>query len=182
MSNKIFNVSGWVLLLGMVALWIGFGYTDWQVLLLPAAYLCFSVGDGRIKRLKLLSVSQITMLVFSFIISVAIAVGLIQLANYLIHDVFHLQGILKMLSEWLAVILSLIPGVIAFGSVANRIEDSLKEKYNDSHIKASEYDDLEMEANEMLKSLTKMQTIKALRKRHGLSLVDAKNIVDSVKW
>ncbi|UOQ92746.1 disulfide bond formation protein DsbD [Halobacillus shinanisalinarum] len=181
MGKRSFNVSGWILLLGMVVLWIRFGYTDWQLLLLPATYLCFSIGNGKVKKLKSLSVSQIIILVSSFIISVAIAFGLIQLANYLIYDVFHLQGILKTLSEWLAVILSLFPAVIVFSSVINKIDDSLKEKYNDSHTKTSECDGLKMEVNKMLKSMTEMQTFKALRKRYGLSLVDAKNIVDSVK-
>lgn len=181
MNKKIFNVIGWILLLGMVALWIGFGYSDWNLVLLPAAYLCFSINNGNLKKLKRLTLSQIMLVVFAFIVSVAIAFGLIQLANYLIHDVFHLQGTIETLSEWLAVILSLFPTIIAFSSVINKIDDSLKEKYNDSHTKTSEYDGLKMEANKMLKSMTKMHTIKALRKRYGLSLVDAKNIVDSVK-
>lgn len=181
MDKKFFNVSGWVLLLGMFVLWIRFGYTDLQLLLLPAIYLCFSIGDGKIKKLKWLSVSQIMMVVFSLIISVAIAFGLIQLARYLIYDVFHLQGTLKTLGEWLAVILSLFPAVIAFRSVINRIDDSLKGKYNDSHSMTSKYDGFKMEANEMLNSKTKMQTIKALREKYGLSLEDAKNIVDSIK-
>lgn len=177
MNIKFFNLTGWILIWGMVALWVWYGYTDWQLVLLSAAFLCFSLGNGKIKKLKRLSVSQIMLVVFSFIVSVAIVFGLIQLANYLIHDVFHLQGALKTVVEWIAVILSLFPVVIAFSSVINRIDDSL----NDSFARTSEYDDLKVEANEMMKSMTEIQMIKTLRERYGLSLVDAKNIVKSIK-
>ncbi|SFE35428.1 hypothetical protein [Alteribacillus iranensis] len=47
--------------------------------------------------------------------------------------------------------------------------------------KTGEYDDMKNEAKEILKSSTEVKTVKSLRKRYGLSLIDAKEIVDSVK-
>lgn len=47
--------------------------------------------------------------------------------------------------------------------------------------KADAYDALRSEVKEMLKTSTEMQTIKTLRADKGLSLVDAKKVVDSVK-
>ena len=181
MNTRFFNVSGWVLLLGIVALWLRYGYTDWQLVLLPVAFLCFSIGNGKIKKMKWLSLSQITLLIVSFIIAVAIGFGLIQHANYLINDVFHLQGAFKTISVWAAVIISLFLAVTPFSSIINKVDDNLKKKYSDSFKYDSKYDGLKMEANKMLNSMTKMQTIKVLRERYGLSLVDAKKIVDSVK-
>lgn len=36
-----FNIIGWILLLGMGASWIGFGYSSWYLLLLPLTNICF---------------------------------------------------------------------------------------------------------------------------------------------
>lgn len=47
--------------------------------------------------------------------------------------------------------------------------------------KTGEYDDLKSKAKEILKSSTEVKTVKSLREQYGLSLIDAKKIVDSVK-
>lgn len=47
--------------------------------------------------------------------------------------------------------------------------------------KTGEYDDMKNEAKEILKSSTEVKTVKSLREKYGLSLIDAKKIVDSVK-
>ncbi|WP_373894056.1 hypothetical protein [Virgibacillus sp. CBA3643] len=184
MNKKVFNIIGWILLLGIIAWWFGIGYTDWNLLLLPAAYICFSISNGSIKnlkRVKMLSVSQVTIIVFTFIISIAVVFGLIQLAGYLIDNIFDLHGWIKTLFEYLAIILSLFPGVFLLASVMNKIDDRLNVNYIDSPEKTSAHDDLKTEASDMLKTMTEVQTIKSLRQRYSLSLIDAKNIVDSTK-
>ncbi|WP_018934450.1 hypothetical protein [Gracilibacillus lacisalsi] len=35
MNRKTFNIIGWILLLGMGASWIAFGYSSWYLLLTP---------------------------------------------------------------------------------------------------------------------------------------------------
>jgi len=47
--------------------------------------------------------------------------------------------------------------------------------------KTGEYDSMKSEAKETLKNSTEVETVKSLRERYGLSMVDAKKIVDSVK-
>lgn len=47
--------------------------------------------------------------------------------------------------------------------------------------KTGEYDDMKNEAKEILKSSTEVKTVKSLREKYGLSLMNAKKIVDSVK-
>ena len=47
--------------------------------------------------------------------------------------------------------------------------------------KTGEYDDMKNEAKEIVKSSTEVKTVKSLREKYGLSLIDAKKIVDSVK-
>lgn len=47
--------------------------------------------------------------------------------------------------------------------------------------KTGEYSDMQNEAKETLKSSTEVKTVKSLREKYGLSLLDAKKIVDSVK-
>ncbi|WP_240378007.1 hypothetical protein [Bacillus piscicola] len=47
--------------------------------------------------------------------------------------------------------------------------------------KTGEYDNMKKEAQETLKSSTEVKTVKSLREKYGLSLLEAKEIVDSVK-
>uniref|UniRef100_UPI0013D1BDBF disulfide bond formation protein DsbD n=1 Tax=Gracilibacillus saliphilus TaxID=543890 RepID=UPI0013D1BDBF len=120
MNRKTFNIIGWILLLGMGALWIGFGYSSWYLLLTLMAYFSFAINDGSIKKfgkIKQMSLLQVILILFAFIVSVSIVFGLIQLANYLINDIFHLTGGIKILSEIIAVVLSLYPAKFTFGTV-----------------------------------------------------------------
>lgn len=131
MNKKVFNIFGWVLLIGLGGSWIWFGYLDIYLLWLPVTYLCFAISDGRIKRLKKmkkLSVSQYLQLVFSFILFVMVAYVLIQLANYLIRDILHLHGSLKTFSQIIAVILVLYPVKFMFGSIIYKVNEELNSK------------------------------------------------------
>lgn len=47
--------------------------------------------------------------------------------------------------------------------------------------KTGQYRDMKNEAKEILKSSTEVKTVKSLREKYGLSLIDAKKIVDLVK-
>ncbi|WP_373893174.1 hypothetical protein ACUL41_06675 [Virgibacillus natechei] len=47
--------------------------------------------------------------------------------------------------------------------------------------KTGEFDDMKSEAKEILETSTEVKTVKALREKYGLSLIDAKRIVDSVR-
>jgi len=47
--------------------------------------------------------------------------------------------------------------------------------------KTGEYGDMKNEARKILKSSTEVKTVKSLREKYGLSLMEAKKIVDSVK-
>ncbi|PIC77551.1 disulfide bond formation protein DsbD [Sporosarcina sp. P19] len=124
MNKKIFNTIGWILLLGIGVSWIAFGYTDWYLLLVPLTYMCFSISDGSIskmKNIKKIKVSQIVFILLAFIVAVGIVFGLIQLANYLINDRLGLTGWVKTLSQFIAIIFSLIPIQFAFGSVIYKV-------------------------------------------------------------
>lgn len=129
--KRLFNLIGWILLLGMLASWIRFGFLDFYLIALPATYVCFSISNGRIKRLKKIkgiSIQQVILILFAFIASVGIVFGLIQLANYLINDLFQLTGWVKTLSQWTAVILSLYPVKFTFAYVVYKINNDLNAK------------------------------------------------------
>lgn len=117
MNKRVFNIIGWILLLGIVTSWIRLGYLELYLILLPAAYVCFAINDNSIKKIKKVSILQAVLILFAFIASVGIVFGLIQLANYLINDKLHLTGWMKTLSQFIAVILSLYPIKFAFSSV-----------------------------------------------------------------
>ncbi|WP_240377967.1 disulfide bond formation protein DsbD [Bacillus piscicola] len=109
--------------------WIWIGYSSWYLLSLPMAYISFSINDGSIKKLgkiKQISILQAILILFAFVVSVAIVFGLIQLVNYLINDVFHLTGGIKTLSVIIAIILSLYPVKFIFGSVVYKVMDATR--------------------------------------------------------
>lgn len=129
MSKKTFNIIGWIILLGMGISWIWIGYSSWYLLLLPMAYISFSINDGNIKilgKIKQISILQAILILFAFVVSVAIVFGLIQLANYLIDDVFHLTGGIKTLSVIIAISLSLYPVKLAFGSIVDKVVEATR--------------------------------------------------------
>lgn len=68
-----------------------------------------------------MSLLQIILSLFAFIVSVVIVFSLIQLANYLINDILHLTGGVRTLSVIIAVILSLYPVKFTFGSVVYKV-------------------------------------------------------------
>lgn len=82
--KKVFNKIGRILLLVIGVSWIGFGYSNWYLLLLPLSHVSFSVSDGSKKRIEALSMSQVFLILFALIVSVLVVFGLIQLANILI--------------------------------------------------------------------------------------------------
>lgn len=129
MCKKTFNALGWIILLGMGISWIVFGYSNWYLLLLPIAYIFFLVNDGSIKELKRIrkmSIFQVILMLFALVVSVAIVFSLIQLSSYLINDVLYLTGGIKTFSEITAIILSLYPVKITFGTVVYRVANDLK--------------------------------------------------------
>ncbi|PIC87047.1 disulfide bond formation protein DsbD [Sporosarcina sp. P20a] len=124
MNEKMFNTMGWIMLLGIGVFWIAFGYTGWFLLLVPLTYILFSISDGSISKLeniKKITISQVVLILTAFIVSIGIVFGLIQLANYLINDVLGLTGWIKTISQFIAIILSLIPIQLAFGSVIYKV-------------------------------------------------------------
>lgn len=128
-NRKIFNIIGWLLLLGVTVLWFSYGYLDNYLFVIPAAALCFAISDGRIKKLnkiKKLTILQVLKIIFFFFLSVIIVFALIQLANYLIQDVLHIQGWVKTISQFIAVILALYPIKFAFRNIIYRINENIK--------------------------------------------------------
>lgn len=115
----------------MAIIWIFYGYTNWFLLCLPVATICFSIHDGSIKEWKIIkrfSVKQVLIIIGMFIVAVALAFGLIMLAKYLIQDMLHLQGWVKTVSQFAAVILALFPAQYLFSSILLKFSEEAAEK------------------------------------------------------
>jgi len=129
MSKKICNIIGWIILVYLGLSWIIVGYSSWYLLLLPIAYISFSIGDGTynksLLKFKQLSLRQIAFIIVAFIASVAIVFSLIILANYIINDLLHLTGWVKTSSIIVAIIVALYPIKFTFGSVVYKIADNV---------------------------------------------------------
>lgn len=115
----------------MGILWIVKGYLSIYLLLVPVASLAFAIGDGSVKKLKKLrkiTVNQTVFIIVSFILSVAIVFGLIQLANYVIVHIFELSGTVKTVSQIVAILVSLYPVKFIFWTVLHRVNEDLNAK------------------------------------------------------
>lgn len=130
MNKKAFNIIGWILLLVLGVSWIVFGYSNWYLLFLPLSYISFSIGNGGIKKLGKLSMSQVILILFAFAVSVGVVFGLIQLANFLIKDKLHLTGWIKTFVQITAIIISLYPVKFIFGSIVYKVFDDLDDGKN----------------------------------------------------
>ncbi len=75
-----------------------------------------------------MSISQVVLILLSFVVSVCIVYVLIQLANYVINNSLHLTGWIKTFSQFIAVILSLYPVKFTFGSVVYKVTHDLDAK------------------------------------------------------
>ncbi|MFD1173270.1 disulfide bond formation protein DsbD [Oceanobacillus picturae] len=128
MNKKVFNIIGWILLIGMAINWFVFHYLSWYLLSVPLASICFSISDGSIKKIKKIrkmSISQIILILLSFVLSVCMVYGLIQLANYVINESLHLTGWIKSLSQLIAVIIALYPVKFTFGSIVYKVTSDI---------------------------------------------------------
>lgn len=137
MNKNLFNIMGFILLIGMTGLWIGFGYSSWYLLLLLLAAICFAISDGSIKELKKiqqLSLSRFSFILITFILSVGIVFGLILLASYVINDMLHLTGWTKTSSQVIAIILALYPIKFVFGNVVYKVISGVKDESNNQEV------------------------------------------------
>ncbi|MEH7385818.1 hypothetical protein V7147_10460 [Bacillus sp. JJ1521] len=80
------------------------------------------------KKIIQMSILQVFLILFAFIVSVGILFGIIQLANFLINDMLHLTGGVKTFSLIVAVILSLYPVKFTFCSVVHKVTSDLNAK------------------------------------------------------
>lgn len=131
MNKNLFNIIGWLTLIIMGILWIVKGYLSIYLLLVPVTSLAFAIGDGsvkKVKKLRKITVNQTVFIVVSFIFSVAIVFGLIQLANYVIVHIFELSGAFKTFSQIVAILVSLYPVKFTFWTVLHRVNEDLNAK------------------------------------------------------
>lgn len=128
MNQKIFHRIGWLLLLVLGLSWLIFGYSSWYLLLLTLSYFSLSISDGSFKKLAKLSISQLVIILFVFVISVGLVFLLIQLANYLINNLLHLTGIGKTIGQIIAIILCLYPVKFTFASLVYKVYDHADSK------------------------------------------------------
>ena len=132
-NKEVFNVIGWIVLLAMGVSWIVFGYSSWYLLLLPLSYMCFSIGDGSIKKFKKIrkmSIPQGILILFAFVLSVGIGFGLLWLSGYLINDILHLTGWIKTFGILIAIIILLYPVKFAFWGIVYKVNGDLNKKDN----------------------------------------------------
>lgn len=104
----------------MATIWFVYGYTSWFLLFIALITICFSIYDGSIKEWKMVkrfSMKQVFLVIGTFIIAVALAFASIMLAKFTIQDLLHLQGWLKTVSQYVAVILALFPAQYLFSFI-----------------------------------------------------------------
>jgi len=179
MNKSVFNIIGWVILTVALILWLGFNYSDLNILLLPLAIISFSVANGSIQKWKQLSASQVVFIIIMFIVTIAVAIGLILGAGFLITNVFEVEGMWKNVLEWTAIIIVMVPAIILFSSAIAKVDAQLRENHYASKSSVLDNEAIQQEVRRNLETMNEIQVIKSIRKKYRLSLVEAKKIVDS---
>lgn len=120
-AKKLFNIIGWTLLIAVGLSWAITGYSNWYSASILLSYLSFSISDNSLKRIKQLTAPQIILILSAFILSVAIVLSLIQIANNIINNTLQLTGTAKTVSTIIAIIICLYPIKLIFGYIVYKI-------------------------------------------------------------
>ncbi|MGP4070889.1 hypothetical protein [Halobacillus sp. B29] len=132
MIKKLFNSLGWLLIAAYFFVWTVFGYKEWLLIAAPSVYLCFYIAEGGLKKPRRSCPEKRRVLTgaFAYLGAIAFTLIFIYTANYIIKENLQLEGWVKTMSSWIAVLLALIPATLLLGYV---LEGSQKHGENDEY-------------------------------------------------
>lgn len=129
MREKILLGLGW-LLIGTVGItWFLKGFNGSYIFLIYLSWLCFTSPHTIIKgfeRIQSYSPKQLFLTIIGLLLSVAMALGIILACKYILENILHLNGVLKVIVQYIIVIIALIPSTLFFGKIVQYISRKTK--------------------------------------------------------
>jgi len=108
---------GWSLILVVGTGWFLREFDGFYIFLIYLAWLCFTSPQkiiSELERIKTYTPKQIILIVIGLVFSVSVALGIILMCKYVMENILYLKGVLKIIVQYIVVIVALIPSALLF--------------------------------------------------------------------
>ena len=109
------------------------GFKDIPVWLLMFSLLLFVIDESSIQYFKSLKLSGIIIMIFSLLVTIAIATGLIMGSGYVMTEMLHLEGLTKTILAYIVIFVVISLASLALAYIRMKFVDP-KVKQDDSNI------------------------------------------------
>ena len=131
--RKIFLTLGTLGIIAFLIITFMNGFKDIPVWLLMFSLLLFVIDESSIQYFKSLKLSGIIIMIFSLLVTIAIATGLIMGSGYVMTEMLHLEGLTKTILAYIVIFVVISLASLALAYIRMKFVDP-KVKQNDSNI------------------------------------------------
>jgi|GEM_PF-3859466 len=131
--RKIFLTLGTLGIIAFLIITFMNGFKDIPVWLLMFSLLLFVIDESSIQYFKSLKLSGIIIMIFSLLVTIAIATGLIMGSGYVMTEMLHLEGLTKTILAYIVIFVVISLASLALAYIRMKFVDP-KVKQDDSNI------------------------------------------------
>ncbi|AQL55458.1 hypothetical protein [Abyssicoccus albus] len=131
--RKIFLTLGTLGIIAFLIITFMNGFKDIPVWLLMFSLLLFIIDESSIQYFKSLKLSGIIIMIFSLLVTIAIATGLIMGSGYVMTEMLHLEGLTKTILAYIVIFVVISLASLALAYIRMKFVDP-KVKQDDSNI------------------------------------------------
>ena len=131
--RKIFLTLGTLGIIAFLIITFMNGFKDIPVWLLMFSLLLFVIDESSIQYFKSLKLSGIIIMIFSLLVTIAIATGLIMGSGYVMTEMLHLEGLTKTILAYIVIFVVISLASLALAYIRMKFVDP-KVKQDDSDI------------------------------------------------
>ena len=131
--RKIFLTLGTLGIIVFLIITFMNGFKDIPVWLLMFSLLLFVIDESSIQYFKSLKLSGIIIMIFSLLVTIAIATSLIMGSGYVMTEMLHLEGLTKTILAYIVIFVVISLASLALAYIRMKFVDP-KVKQDDSNI------------------------------------------------
>ena len=131
--RKIFLTLGTLGIIAFLIITFMNGFKDIPVWLLMFSLLLFVIDESSIQYFKSLKLRGIIIMIFSLLVTIAIATGLIMGSGYVMTEMLHLEGLTKTILAYIVIFVVISLASLALAYIRMKFVDP-KVKQDDSNI------------------------------------------------
>ncbi|RPF56699.1 hypothetical protein [Abyssicoccus albus] len=131
--RKIFLTLGTLGIIAFLIITFMNGFKDIPVWLLMFSLLLFVIDESSIQYFKSLKLSGIIIMIFSLLVTIAIATSLIMGSSYVMTEMLHLEGLTKTILAYIVIFVVISLASLALAYIRMKFVDP-KVKQDDSNI------------------------------------------------